>query len=223
MSEIMPGKLPETDSFALRESSLHYSLKPRAGDKSASSGEPSDCGIVLREEALKGHLNLRGDVSDGQLQKAVSQVLGLALPIEPGSYSDTADTRVYWLGPNEWLVVVEAGSEVSVEAQLREVLQGHYSIVDVSGGQTLINLSGKKTEMLLKKSSVYDFHPNNFPAGRCVQTTFAKAGALISKRADGSFDLVIRRSFADYVFRWINDAADEYGLALDRKQISPNS
>ncbi len=64
------------------------------------------------------------------------------------------------------------------------------------------------------KSSVYDFHPDNFQPGKCVQTTFAKAGALVSKKSDGSFDLVIRRSFTDYIAEWLLDAGKEYGCSI---------
>ncbi|MGB0447236.1 MAG: sarcosine oxidase subunit gamma family protein, partial [Pseudomonadales bacterium] len=53
-----------------------------------------------------------------------------------------------------------------------------------------------------------------FPVGKVVQTTFAKTGATICKCNDGSFDLVIRRSFADYFFLWLKDASEDYGLAV---------
>jgi sarcosine oxidase subunit gamma len=48
-----------------------------------------------------------------------------------------------------------------------------------------------------------------------VQTTFAKSAVMISKNADQSFDLVMRRSFSDYLCRWIIDASAEYGLQLN--------
>ena len=88
-------------------------------------------------------------------------------------------------------------------------------MVDVSAGQTLLKLSGEGVETVLKKSSVYDFHARHFSVGHCVQTTFAKATALVSRSADDSFDLVIRRSFADYVARWLLDAGAEFGCRIE--------
>ncbi len=88
--------------------------------------------------------------------------------------------------------------------------------MDLSGGQTLVQLSGEAVQMVLKKSSGYDFSVDHFPVGRCVQTTFAKATALVSRTGDDAFDLVIRRSFSDYLFRWIMDAADEYGIEVKK-------
>ena len=195
---------------ARREAVLHYALADSAGNKSA------DAGVIVREDALKGHLNLRGNPDDAAFRTGVEAVLKARLPIEPGYWSAAADANVYWLGPDEWLVLVAAGTETDVQHKLRQTLHGHFSIVDVSGGQTLLNLRGDAIDLVLKKSSTYDFHPLNFGQGRCVQTTFAKATALIARKKDGSFDLVIRRSFADYLCRWIANAAAEYGFTVER-------
>ena len=88
------------------------------------------------------------------------------------------------------------------------------AVTDVSSGQTLVNLSGSGLAQLLQKSTVYDCHESNFPAGKVVQTTFAKTGTTMCKLEDGSVDLVIRRSFSDYFFLWLADASEEYGLRI---------
>ena len=119
------------------------------------------------------------------------------------------------LSPDEWLLIVASGREAELERQLRQTLPGHISVVDISGGQTRLNLSGEGVATLLKKSSHYDFHSSNFGPGRCVQTTFAKATALVCRREDGSIDLVMRRSFADYLARWLLDAAAEFGSQIN--------
>jgi sarcosine oxidase gamma subunit len=38
---------------------------------------------------------------------------------------------------------------------------------------------------------------------------------LVSNRTDGSFDLIIRRSFADYIALWMLDAGREFGLRIE--------
>jgi len=75
-------------------------------------------------------------------------------------------------------------------------------------------LSGTGVAELMQKSTVYDCHDSNFPVGKVVQTTFAKTGTTMCKLEDGSYDLVIRRSFSDYFFLWLQDASDEYGLSV---------
>jgi sarcosine oxidase, subunit gamma len=217
MSELMQEPLPEVNEQVRCESPLHYCV--RSGDVRGRASElqrSNEAGVVLCEQALMGHLNLRGNPDNVLFRKGVEDVLGVKLPLYPGICASLGETRLCWLAPNEWLVMVAGGREVDVELRLREVLQGHFSVVDISGGQTLINLSGESVLMVLKKSSVYDFHPSRFGVGRCVQTTFAKATALVSRNSNSSFDLVIRRSFADYIFQWIADAADEYGFTVRR-------
>lgn len=208
MSEAIVDQGDDIHQAVRRESPLHYMID------AAREHKPSNSGVVIQEEGLRGHLNLRGDPEDEIFRTCVAEELGLRLPVIPGTCVGNDQACVYWLGPNEWLVIVKAGVEAGLQRRLRQSLSGHFSIVDVSGGQTLLKLSGAAVENVLKKSCVYDFHPSRFAAGSCVQTTFAKATALVSKTADNSFELIIRRSFADYIFRWIVDAADEYGVEV---------
>jgi len=183
------------------ESPLHYGLTSQVTENTPSS-------LVVREIHQGCHLTLRGDSGDTQFGQAVLQVTGVTLPTESGTYLRSGNASIYWLGPNEWLVT-SASDALSLENTLRQELKGHVAVVDVSGGQTQVNLSGEQVGVLLKKASVYDF--GAWPAasdqgGRCTQTTFASASALVAKNADGSVDLIIRRSFSDYIMQWLLDA-----------------
>ena len=173
-------------------------------------------GVVLRECPPRGCLNLRGDATDERFRDAARGAIGVALPVEPCGWRGADETRAYWLGPDEWLVVVAEGAVSECEGRLRQSFQGRFSVADVTGGHVLVSLSGPNAGRVLQKSSPYDFHPRVFLPGRCAQTVFAKATALVAADADGTFDLVIRRSYRDYVLRWIEDAGDEYGYRFDR-------
>ena len=53
-----------------------------------------------------------------------------------------------------------------------------------------------------------DLHAREFKVGQCAQTRLARAGMTLSPLADGSgFEVIIRRSFADYLLLWLQDAA----------------
>ena len=173
-------------------------------------------GVAWRDLPSRGCLNLRGKPDDATFRDAVAAILGTELPTEPCSWHACGDTRACWLGPDEWLLIVTDGEQSSVERQLRESAGDRLSVTDVSGGFIHINLAGEDVGKVLQKSSPYDFHPRNFPPGRCVQTVFGQASALLIAAEDGSFDLVFRRSYADYLTRWIADAAEEYGFAIRR-------
>ena len=64
------------------------------------------------------------------------------------------------------------------------------------------------------KSTPVDLHASEFPVGKVVSTVFAKSGAMICRVAEGRFALVVRRSFADEIWLWIQDASREYGLVV---------
>ena len=82
-----------------------------------------------------------------------------------------------------------------------------------------MNLSGDDDaiQTVLKKSSVYNFDAWESAGdlgGRCTHTTFGKTSALVSNNKNGSYDLVIRRSFSDYCALWLLDAGREFGICI---------
>jgi len=175
-------------------------------------------GLVIQELGLSSYLNLRGDPGDESFIAGVEAVLGVALPIRPNSFCSSAACGVFWLGPNEWLVHTSEDASI-VEKKLRDQLAGHFSVVDVSGGYTTLTLAGEGALWVMKKSCVYDIEAiavasigsNANREGKSVQTVFAKAGAIISRHGDNEFHLTIRRSFSDYVARWLEEASAEFG------------
>jgi len=176
--------------------------------------QPSDGGIVFHEAAFSGHLNLRGNAQDAEFLSGVEQVLGVALPVSPCSSAKSETAQIMWLAPDEWLIVVDSGNEYDIEQKLRANLTGHFAISDISGAQTIVELSGSNIHDLMKKSTGYDFYLEHFPIGKVVGTTFAKAGAHILRVSEDKFQLIIRRSFSDYVWLWIQQGSQEYGLNI---------
>lgn len=175
---------------------------------------PKEAGVVVRERAFLGHLVLRGNAADAGFRAGVEQVLGLPLPLKLGplSIDEAAGASIQWMSPDEWLVIVPGGREFDTEKRLRAALSGHFAVMNVSGGQTVLELSGKAAREVLMKSTGYDVHPANFPVGKGVSSTFAKSAAVIRRVGEARWELVIRRSFADYLYRWLLDASEEFGV-----------
>lgn len=164
-------------------------------------------GVVLARLPDCGLLNLRLPPG-AQPTSAVADAVGLALPKAPCTYAAGADVAAYWLAPNEWLVAVAAGAEGELENRLRSALRGG-AVVDVSAAYVCYSLRGSAAGELLMKACPYDFDRRAFGPGRCVQTVFAKTTALVARGEDASFDLAVRRSYADYFERWTADALAE--------------
>ena len=175
-----------------------------------------DASVVISERPFLGHLNLRGDPEDMGFTSAAEAVLGLALPMEPNAVAVNGALLALWLGPDEWLVVTPPIAQIRLSESLEAALRGkHAAVTDLTGGQTVITLSGPRVCDVLAKGCPLDLHPSVFKPGHCAQTLVAKANVTIRCVDDSpSFELVVRRSFAEYTALWLHDAALEYGPAV---------
>ena len=174
-----------------------------------------NAGVTLRERKFLGHLTLRGDGHNPEFAAGVHKALGLELPVALTVVANN-DMSLQWVGPDEWLLIVPGGQELAVEQKLRAALDGqHIQVVNVSGGQSLLELRGPNVREVLMKSTSYDVHPNNFPVGKAVGTVFAKSQLVIRRTGEETWELLIRRSFSDYWWLWLQDASAEYGLSIE--------
>jgi len=181
----------------------------------AGATDSASAGVVVRIGAGSGFINLRGSAAEPGFVASVEQALGQSLPVDANTLSAGAH-RVYWLGPDEWLVVTAFDDASELCTALEDATEGGRAAVnDVSGGNVAIELSGPSSMDLLAKGCTIDFHASRFPTGACAQSGLAKAGILVGKLdASPRFELVVRRSFADYIVRWIMHSASPYGTDL---------
>ena len=175
---------------------------------------PESARVVIRERAFLGHLILRGGVSDPAFVAGVQEALGLPLPLKAGGLARDGkyEASIQWMSPDEWLIIVPGGREFEAEQRLRAALSGHFAVMNVSGGQTVLELAGPAVREVLMKCTPYDVDPRSFPVGKGVATVFAKSTAIIRRVAEERWELVVRRSFADYLYRWVLDASEEFGV-----------
>ena len=65
------------------------------------------------------------------------------------------------------------------------------------------------------KGCPLDVHAREFKTGDCAQSALAKAIIILHQTGDApAYDIYIERSMADYIWTWLEDAAEEYGLAV---------
>ncbi len=173
----------------------------------------SDADVVLVEHPFFEHINLRLSLQDNLILSTVAEHLGFNLPLEPNTWTGNDTLRICWLGPTEWLVLASA-QDVPRALALVSLGVG----VSISGGQTLLRLWGKQVKMLLAKGSTLDFHSSVFKAGQCAQSSLGKAPCLFVQIQDEQpvYDLIIRRSFCNYFGYWLEDAAYEFSLRIER-------
>jgi sarcosine oxidase subunit gamma len=124
-----------------------------------------------------------------------------ALPFEaPGPNTATTwDERdVLWLGPDEWLVVGEAGTEGEILRVLSDALAGtHASIVDVSANRIVVDLPNALE--LLSTACGLDLDPSRWRPGMCAQTLLGHAQVILHQRDERTTRVFVRPSFAIYL------------------------
>ena len=172
--------------------------------------------VTLGEVAFVDMINIRGIAADPHFVEAVERVTGLGLPLHANTATLGAAGQLLWLGPDEWVLKLPPGGSQyqssgpleAVESALRIALAGqHVSLVPVGHGFTTLTVQGAGAAALLARGCPLDFHARAFAAGTVAQSHVAKAGATILCLAPGShFELTVRRSFADYLFRWLCEA-----------------
>lgn len=162
-------------------------------------------GLSIAERAFLGHLNLRGAPDSPRFRDAVERESGCALPLVPNTFAQSGETYLCWLGPNEWLLLCDAERKDGLLLALQGALRGlHFALTDVSSSQTVLTLAGPRARDLLAQGCPLDLHPRAFAPGRCAQSYLARAAIVLLQTAPTpAFELIVRRSFTPYLWRWL--------------------
>jgi sarcosine oxidase, subunit gamma len=194
--------------------------EPLRSRAALAPGQLKPRGIRLGERQELGKVDLRGDPHDRAFMAAVGRVLDLLLPTESCTAAAKGQINALWLGPDQWLVTCPASDVAGLIGSLRAALQGvHAAITDLTDGRVAVRVAGPSARAVLAKGTPLDLHPRAFPPGRCAGTLLAKATVLIHLLDDDpergpSYDVYVARSFAHYLWIWLEDAGREYGALI---------
>lgn len=123
-----------------------------------------------------------------------------SVPFEPPAPNSTTtwDGRdVLWLGPDEWLVVGEPGTEGSIQRELEgAMMDHHHSVVDVSANRIVFDVSDGPDA--LAGGCGLDLDPDRWLPGLCAQTVFGHAQVILQQLDERTTRVFVRPSFADY-------------------------
>ena len=172
-------------------------------------------GLIIRVLSGIGHINLRANPADPGFVTAMEELLEQELPLCPNTMS-SGQYRIYWLGPDEWQILCPLSTCSNLVDDLRtRTASRHVSINDISGGQVTLNISGPAVFEVLAAGCTLDFHPLVFKSGSCAQSGLAKTAVLIG-RLEGpfEFEIMVRRSFAEYLALWLQHSAKQVGASF---------
>lgn len=195
----------------LRQAPLdRLSLQARAKPSLAGAG------LGLGEIRLRGIVNLRVRQDDPAARQTLESALASSLPAINAT-AKAQELTLMGLGPDEWLAVGADGPAIA--QRLRQATQGHFvAVTDVSENYATLVVAGPAARSVLAKGCPLDFHPTRFRVGQLAQSLVAKATTILELVSDGPegaiFFLLCRRSFAEYLFLWLEDAGKEYGTTV---------
>lgn len=160
---------------------------------------------TLSEIALCGKINLRGNVKDSKFKQGAQSIFGASLPDKPNTISSTDTHKLFWLGPDEWLVHVPlALLEQNINAIRQLMTDQLVAATEVSDYYSVIELSGPQALEIIASASPFDTRPHHFDLGQCAQTRFGHASILLWPEGDApSFQLQVRWSYAKYVYDYL--------------------
>lgn len=137
---------------------------------------------------------------------ALSKALGVTLPKSPKSSATKDGRTALWLGPDEWLVIDDAGGDPL--AACAGVKQLH-SAVGVSHRNVGISVTGSAAAATVNAGCPQDLSLAAFPVGSCSRTVLGKVEIVLLRTAEDAFRVECWRSFSDYVFAFLSQAATD--------------
>ena len=163
-----------------------------------------DAALTLADESTLAKFLVRAGESS-----AAADRLGAGF----GSSRKHDDVLVAGVRPGEWLLI---GSESGVEAVIASVpLVDHVTVVDLTHGRALVRLTGADATRALEKVCSLDWTDPMTPDGAATSASVAKVTCDVLRddiAGVPSYLLVFDRSYGQYLFDALADAASEFGV-----------
>ncbi len=133
---------------------------------------------------------------------------GLSFPTSLKSTSNS-NTRILWIGPNNWLVFSSALD--LIEKEKDQFKEADFTITDVSHSRSIIELEGNLVNEVLKKGCPLDV--NSLKDGDCANSVYNGITITIDFISGSSNKVRILglRSYGESLYHSITDACLEFG------------
>lgn len=174
-----------------------------------TTAAPNGLGAKIEALPPRGMVTVRGDFADAAFAAGVKASVGLGVPETRRADVDSGH-GVLWMSPDElllWMPYAEA--EAAVQS-FDEATEGTHALaVNVSDARVVFRVSGAKARQILSKGAPVDLTPMAFGIGdyRRTRIGLVAAAFVMTDDAPDTFEIVCFRSYAEYVWHWLHDAA----------------
>ena len=145
---------------------------------------------------------------------AVGKSLNILLPTEANTSTQSDKLTALWLSPDEWMIFSNDTMNKDLnDYETEKLLQNNISkinlgaVTDVTDQFVMINLKGNKIYELFQSGSPFNFNNFKNKKGATTQTILGKIDIIVHNQDKNTVNLLVRRSFSEHLFSWMNDAA----------------
>ncbi len=126
--------------------------------------------------------------------------------------SSNSNTRILWLGPDNWLVF--SFNFDLIEKEKKQLSEIDFAITDISHSRSIIELEGSLINEVLKKGCPLDI--NSFKAGDCANSVYNGITVTLDFISDNPKKVRISglRSFGESLYHSITDSCLEFGYKV---------
>jgi sarcosine oxidase subunit gamma len=168
--------------------------------------------LVMKEIKPIMKLIIRGKTKD--FITAIGKNLNMILPTEANTSTLGESLTALWLSPDEWMLVSnETISENTNTYKVEDNLVNNISkvnfgaVTDVSDQFVMINIKGSKIFDLFSTGSPFNFNKFKHKKGSVIQTILSHIDVIIHLTEINDVNLLVRRSFSEHLYSWLNDSA----------------
>ena len=145
---------------------------------------------------------------NSNIDMSIIKLDGLNFP-SPLKSTSNSNTRILWLGPNNWLVFSSVLNLIKKEKN--KFNETNFAITDISHSRTIIELEGSLVNEVLKKGCPLDI--NSLKDGDCANSIYNEINITIDFISDNPNIVRISglRSYGESLHHSITDACLEFG------------
>ncbi len=156
----------------------------------------------IQEIAGRAKIILRAKADDKALAMKIKDVLGIPLTMRVNHAQINKKISLLCLGPDEWMIWADDKHKQDILKSLQEaVKEKSAALVDVSDYYTIIRLDAEHSVDILTAACPLDLE--TIKVDECAQSHYANTAILLHRVGNTTcFDIQVRRSFADYLWRY---------------------
>ena len=143
----------------------------------------------------------------------LQEVLGVSLPVQNGVFMRVSltgtDPVISRIAPDTWLFQSALHDAADLLAAVRKDCgRRTFVVIDLSDAYVTIMVEGEQSTAVLARGCGLDLSMSSFNTSSCARTQFAQMPVVIRRASFERFECIVDRSYAQYLYDWLQDVAN---------------